>query len=106
APHRDDPRLRATLPRTVLTGGGHRLAGVVLITHADAADGSLAPASGHQALPLLLQSFAGTVDPTLRAAFFPTARALDRLPIWDLGHAADPTLRRERAAHHLERCAA
>jgi hypothetical protein len=106
APRHNDPRLRATLPRTVLTGGGHRLAGVVLITHADAADGSLASASGHQALPLLLQSFAGTVDPTLRIAFFETARALDRLPIWDLGHAADPTIRRERAAHHLERCAA
>lgn len=102
----DDPRDRAELPRAVLTGGGHRLAGVVLITHADAADGSMRPASGHQVLPLLLQSFAGSIDRRLRAAFFETARALSRLPVWELGHAADPTIRRERAAHHLERCAA
>lgn len=102
----DDPRNRATLPRTVLTGGGHRLAGVVLITHADAADGSLQPATGHRVLPLLLQSFAGSIDPRLRTAFFETARALSRLPVWELGHAADPTVRRERAAHHLEQCLA
>ena len=31
---------------------------------------------------------------------------LSRLPVWELGHAADPTVRRERAAHHLERCVA
>jgi hypothetical protein len=106
APRLDDPRRRAALPRTLLTGGGHRLAGVVLITHADADAGSLARTTGHQALPLLLQAFAATVDPQLRAAFFETARTLDRLPMWELGHAADPTIRRARAAHHLERCAA
>ncbi len=104
APRLDDPRNRATLPRTLLTGGGHRLAGVVVITHADAAGGSLQPATGHLALPLLLQSFAGSIDTSLRAAFFETARVLSRLPIWELGHAADPAIRRERAVHHLEQC--
>ena len=101
----DDLRNRAALSRTVLTRGGHALAGVVLITHADDADGSLREAAGHQVLPKLLQSFAGSIDPTLRASFFAPAAALSRLPVWELGHAADPTMRRERAAHHLDRCA-
>ncbi|MEX1007930.1 MAG: hypothetical protein WD271_08825 [Acidimicrobiia bacterium] len=101
----DDPRDRAALSRGVLTSGGHPLAGVVLITHADAAEGSLREAGGHQVLPMLLQSFAGSIDPSLRGAFFAPAATLSRLPVWELGHAADPAVRRQRAAHHLDRCA-
>jgi hypothetical protein len=102
----DDLRNRAALSRDVLTRGGHPLAGVVLITHADEADGSLRKAAGHQVLPKLLQSFAGSIDPTLRASFFAPAAAMSRFPVWELGHAADPARRRERAAHHLDCCAA
>jgi hypothetical protein len=102
----DDPRDRAALSRDVLTSGGYPLAGVVLITHADATEGSLREAGGHQALPMLLQSFAGSIDPKLRTAYFARAAAMSRLPVWQLGHAADPALRRERAAHHLDQCAA
>jgi ABC-type dipeptide/oligopeptide/nickel transport system ATPase component len=106
APRLDDPRNRAELSRQLLTGGGHPLAGIVLITHADASAGSLREARGHQALPLLLQSFAGSIDPHLRTAFFAPGAAVSRLPVWELGHAADPAVRRERAAHHLDLCAA
>jgi hypothetical protein len=102
----DDLRNRAALSRGVLTRGGHALAGVVLITHADNAEGSLREAAGHQVLPKLLQSFAGSIDPSLRTSFFGPAAALSRLPVWELGHSADPAVRRERAAHHLDRCAA
>jgi len=82
------------------------LEGVVLITHADDPDGSLDRVGGHQVLPALMQSFAANIDPRFRSAYFTTATGLCRLPLWQLGHAADAAARRRRAAHHLEVCAA
>jgi hypothetical protein len=105
APLLGDPRERVRLEREVLTGGGHRLGGVVLIVHADSADGSLRALRGHQVLPLLLQSFAGTVEPNRRGAFFPTATRVCRLPLWELGHSTDAATRRARAAYHLDQIA-
>ena len=101
-----DPRDRAELPRDVLTGGEHELVGVLLLVHSEDDEGSLERAKGARVLPLLLQSFAGSIDPGLRAGFFGTAGALCRLPVWELGHAADPARRRERAVHHLDACVA
>jgi hypothetical protein len=101
----EDPRDRAALPRHVLTDGGHALAGVVLITHSESPRGSLEVARGSQALPLLLQSFAANVDARLRAAFFETAADISRLPVWELGLAAELGVRRARASHHLALCA-
>jgi hypothetical protein len=99
-----DPRDRAELPRDVLTGGEHDLAGVVLVVHSERDEGSLARTSGGRVLPLLLQSFAGSIDQQLRAAFFGTAGELSRLPVWELGHAADASRRREQAVFHLDAC--
>jgi hypothetical protein len=99
-----DPRDRAELPRVVLTGGEHALAGVVLVTHSEREEGSLTRASGGRVLPLLLQSFAGSIDQQLRAGFFPTAGELSRLPVWELGHAADASRRRDQAVAHLDAC--
>ncbi|HXY94682.1 MAG TPA: hypothetical protein VEP49_19625 [Acidimicrobiia bacterium] len=99
-----DPRERAALPRDVLATGDRALAGVVLIAHADD-DGFLRTAPGFRVLPLLLQSFGATVDPRLRAAFFPVAGDLSRLPRWELALAVDPTVRRAHAAVHLGHCA-
>ena len=59
ATHLGDLRERVGLERDVLTTGGHRLGGVVLIVHADSPDGSLRALRGHEVLPLLMQSFAG-----------------------------------------------
>ncbi len=42
----NDPRDRAELPRDVLTGGEHALAGVVLVVHSEHDEGSLAHAAG------------------------------------------------------------
>jgi hypothetical protein len=99
-----DVRDRAELPRHVLTGGEHDLAGVVLLAHSEHDEGSLTRASGARVLPLLLQSFAGSIDRQLRTQFFATAGALSRLPVWELGHAADASRRREQAVLHLDRC--
>ena len=96
ATHLGDPRERVGLGRDVLTTGGHRLGGVVLIVHADSADGSLRPLRGHQVLPLLMQSFAGSVEHARRASFFSTAAQVCTLPLWELGHSTDPSVRRER----------
>ena len=98
----DDPRDRVGVSRDVLTQGGHAVRGVVLIVHADEPSGSLRTLRGHEVLPLLLQSFAGSIEPTRRSTFFPTATQLCRLPLWELGHATDPTTRRARAAYHLD----
>jgi hypothetical protein len=100
-----DPRERVGLSRDVLTEGGHPVAGVVLIVHADSPGGSLRRLRGHEVLPLLLQSFAGSIEPARRSAFFPTATELCRLPRWELGHATEPTVRRAHAAHHLDEIA-
>jgi hypothetical protein len=102
ATHLGDPRERVGLAPDVLTQGGHRIGGVLLIVHADSPSGSLRALRGHEVLPLLMQSFAGSVEPARRAAFFSTATQVCRLPLWELGHSTDPAVRRARAAHHLD----
>jgi len=97
-----DPRDRVGVSRDVLTMGGHSVTGVVMIVHADSPSGSLRSLAGHEVLPLLLQSFAGSIEPARRSAFFPTATRLCRLPLWELGHATDPASRRDQAARHLD----
>lgn len=92
-----DPRDRAELSRDVLSAGGVPLVAVVLAGHSDLAAGELRPAAATAVFPLLLQSFPATVDPALRAAFFPVAGDLARLPRFELRHARDPAQRRERA---------
>jgi hypothetical protein len=106
ATHLGDLRERVGLERDVLTTGGHRLGGVVLIVHADSPAGSLRALRGHEVLPLLMQSFAGSVERARRAFFFPAAAQVCQLPLWELGHATDPTTRREHAARHLDQIAA
>jgi hypothetical protein len=98
----DDPRARVELPRDVLATGKATIEAVVLLAH-DGGDGALRPASAHAVLPLLLQSFAATVDASRRVAFFPVAARLTRLPKWELAHARDARVRRTRAATLLER---
>jgi hypothetical protein len=98
----EDHRARVGLPRDVLTGGAHAARGVVLITHADEPAGSVRPLPAHEALPLFVQSFTGSIDPELRSVFFPTAAAVVRRGSWELGHAPDPAVRRARAADHLD----
>jgi hypothetical protein len=97
-----DHRERVGLPRELLAGGAHPARGVVRITHSAAPEGSLRRVPAHEALPLFVQSFTGSIDPELRATFFPTAAALVRRASWELGHAPDPATRRERAAAHLD----
>lgn len=92
-----DPRDRAELPRDVLWSGGVPVVAVVLAGHSGLAAGELVPAAATAVFPLLLQSFPATVDPVLRAAFFPVAGDLVRLPCFELLHAHDPSRRRERA---------
>jgi len=92
-----DPRDRAELPRNVLWAGGVPIVAVVLAGHSDDEAGELVPAAGTAVFPLLLQSFPATVDPGLRAAFFPVAGHLIRLPCFELRHARDAAHRRERA---------
>ena len=88
-----DPRDRAELPRAVLSSGGVPVVAVVLAGHSDVAAGELVPAAATSVFPLLLQSFPATVDPELRAAFFPVAGDLTRLPCFDLRHAYGPARR-------------
>lgn len=97
-----DPRDRAQLPREVLASGGSPVVGVVLVTHSALDDGEVSPAVASTVFALLLQSFAGTIDPRLRTAFFPVAGELARLPSFTLGHARVPSARRACAVEHLE----
>jgi hypothetical protein len=97
-----DLRDRARLPRSVLAAGGVPVVGVVLVNHSDVADGALEAAPTSTVFPQVLQSFPGTAASHLRAAFFPIAGALARLPGFTLGHARTPSLRRARAIDHLE----
>jgi hypothetical protein len=96
-----DPRARAELPRDVLASGAAAVTAVVLVTHDDG-DGALLPAAASTVLPLLLQSFGATIDPRRRAAFFPVAARLARLPTWELAHARDARSRRARAVELLD----
>jgi hypothetical protein len=100
-----DHRERVGLPRALLTSGAHPARGVVRITHAAAPEGSLRSVPAHEALPLFVQSFTGSIDPELRATFFPTAAALVRRASWELGHSSDPGARRQRAVAHLDEIA-
>lgn len=97
-----DPRDRAELPRDVLTAGGVPVAGVVLVTHSGLDGGELEPAPASAVFPLALQSFPGSAEARLRAAFFPVAGRLARLPAFTLAHARVASRRRSRAAAHLE----
>jgi len=98
------PRQRALLDRNVLTTGPVDLAGTIVVTHAVDAAGTLAPATGRQVVPLLLKSFAPTVDGRLRAQFFAFTQRVVALPAWDLGHAADVAQRRAHVARALTQC--
>jgi hypothetical protein len=99
------PRQRALLDRTVLTAGGVDLTGTIVVTHADDAAGTLAPASARRVVPLLLKSFAPTVDDRLRSQFFAFTERIVALPAWELGHAADVAQRRAHVASALTQCA-
>jgi len=101
----DGPRQRALLDRTVLTTGAVDLAGTIMVTHAADADGTLTPASARRIVPLLLKSFAPTVDDTLRPPFFAFTERVVALPAWELGHAADVAQRRAHVARALTQCA-
>ena len=101
----DGPRQRALLDRAVLTSGAVALAGTILVAHADDASGTLTPASARRIIPLLLKSFAPTVDDSLRPTFFAFTERVAALPAWELGHAADVTRRRAHVARALTQCA-
>ena len=98
------PRQRALLDRAVLTAGAVDLAGTIVVTHASDATGTLAPASGRLVVPLLLKSFAPTVDGRLRSQFFAFTERIVALPAWELGHAADVAQRRAHVARALTQC--
>jgi hypothetical protein len=97
-----DPRDRAQLSRDVLATGGVPVAGVVLVTHSQLDEGELDPATAATVFPLAVQSFPGSSEARLRAAYFPVAGALARLPGFTLRHARTASRRRARAVAHLE----
>ena len=98
------PRQRTVLDRGVLTAGAVDLAGTIVVTHADDAAGTFAPANGRLIVPLLLKSFAPTVDGRLRSQFFSFTQQIVVLPAWELGHAADGAQRRDHVARALTQC--
>jgi hypothetical protein len=98
------PRQRALLDRAVLTAGRVDLAGTIVVTHADDASGTFVPASGRSVVPLLLKSFAPTVDGALRRQFFAFTERVLAFPAWELGHAADVAQRRAHVARALTQC--
>jgi len=101
----DGPRRRTLLDRAVLATGAVELAGTIVVAHADDAAGTVTPANGRRIVPLLLKSFAPTVDNRLRAMFFAFTQQIVALPAWELGHAADVAQRRAHVARALTQCA-
>jgi hypothetical protein len=101
----DGPRQRALLDRAVLTAGAADLAGTIVVAHADEASGTVCPASGRRVVPLLLKSFAPTVDDALRPLFYALTEQIVALPKWELGHAAEVSQRRAHVARALMQCA-
>jgi hypothetical protein len=99
-----DVRDRVRIGSDLLTRGGRRVVGVVLLGHSDQAEGELAKLPGHAAMPLLAQSFVGIIHPPHRAAYLPVAAGLARLGVWRLGHGADPTRRLAASGALLLRC--
>jgi hypothetical protein len=97
-----DPRDRAQLSRDVLSAGGVPVVGVVLITHSELTGGHVGPAAASTVFPLLLQSFAGTIDPRLRTVFFPVAGDLTRLPGFTVGLSSAASVRRACAVEAVE----
>ena len=98
------PRQRALLDRTVLTTGAVDLAGTIVVAHASEAEGTWEPSGGRRVVPLLLKSFAPTVDPAIRPQFFAFTERVVGLPAWELGHAADVTQRRAHVVSSLTQC--
>jgi hypothetical protein len=98
------PRQRALLDRSVLTAGDVELAGTIVVAHAADAAGTFTPASGRRIVPLLLKSFAPTVDGALRGDFFTFTERVVALPAWELGHAGDVAQRRAHVARALNQC--
>ena len=101
----DGPRQRALLDRGVLAAGAVDLAGTIVVNHAEGADGTLTRATGRRIVPLLLKSFAPTVDDMFRPPFFAFTERVAALPAWELGHAADVAQRRGHVARALTQCA-
>jgi hypothetical protein len=101
---RGDHRQRARLDVGLLTPGPRTLTGVVLVGHSDEVSGELERRPGHDAMPLLLQSFVALADPAHRAPYLPVAAWLASLPVWRLGHGTDASTRRRTSAEHLWRC--
>jgi hypothetical protein len=99
------PRRRAVLDRAVLASGGFELGGTIVVSHATAPDGTFASTGARRIVPLLLQSFAGTIDDGLRPAFFAFTERIAALPAWELGHAGDLAQRRAHVARALTQCA-
>ena len=98
------PRQRALLGRAVLTAGEVDLGGTIVVTHATEAAGTMAPTDGRRVVPLLLKSFAPTVDAVVRPEFFAFTQRVIGLPAWELGHAADVARRRAHVARALMQC--
>jgi hypothetical protein len=101
---RGDRRQRARLDVGLLTPGPRTLVGVVLVGHSGQAGGELERRPGHDAMPLLLQSFVALAAPEHRATYVPVAGRLARLPVWRLGHGTEASTRRRTSAEHLSRC--
>jgi hypothetical protein len=99
------PRQRALLDRAVLSDGGVELAGTIVVTHSEEPTGTMMRAAGRRVVPLLLKSFAPTVDGRLRAQFFTFTQEIVARPAWELGHAADVAERRAHVARALTQCA-
>lgn len=100
----DDSRRRGRLGPEVLSARRARIVGVVVADHSDQPGGVCTRIPGHEAMPLLVQSCGPASDPRFRRPFFRVAGDLARLPVWSLGHAAEPERRRAAAAGFLDRC--
>jgi hypothetical protein len=100
-----DPRGRVAVSAARLTPGWFPVQEVLLVGHADTAEGSTEPAEPHEVVRMAVASFASAVSPTLLRRFLATAAAAGRIPARHVRHGSDPPTRLAAAAALLQTAA-
>lgn len=96
-----DRRDRAWIPRRHQTAPAVPLAGVIVSEHGDGA-GHLRPVAAPDRAAALLNGLAMPAAPPVLQLHVPMMAKLAELPMWRLGHAADPADRLAEAAGRLD----
>ena len=97
----DDDRGRVLLTDLRLAGGWFPVAGTLVVGHSERAEGELLEMPGRETLVAAIGCFHSGGEPSMLRRAYPYLAALGRLPAWRFLHGAEPMMRLDVAATHL-----